>query len=115
MNFTLDALTIQTAVEIRNNNPEWKNHCLRVYLAGKGCDGFDYGVCFDKKEDNDLVQDFDNLTIISDPDTLKFVDGSTIIWVDDERGKGFLIENPKHKKFRGKFFKRKNWEENLNQ
>ena len=102
------------ALSMQTQNPEWENFCLRVYLAGKGCDGFDYGVCFDKKEDDDVVQQCGALTLISDTETVKFVDGSSIIWTDDDRGKGFLVENPKHKKFRGKFFKRKNWEQNLN-
>ncbi len=115
MNFTIDDQTLSKALTLRAENPAFENFCLRVYLAGKGCDGFDYGVCFDQKEESDLTQDLGSIVVISDPETLKFVDGSTITWVEDERGKGFLVENPKHKKFRGKFFKRKNWEQNLNQ
>ena len=87
---------------------------LRLYLEGKGCDGFYYGICVDEKEESDicLFQDSEQLVnIVVDPDTLPFVGGSSISWADDDRGRGFIVENPNHKKFRGKFYKRKKWQE----
>lgn len=104
---------VSAAVTLRNGNPDWHGLDLRVYLSGKGCDGFDYGVTFDQKEERDVAVDCGEVTTIIDPDTLQFVRGSTIEWVDDERGRGFLVENPNHKKFRGKFYKRKGWQERL--
>jgi len=83
---------------------------LRLYLDGKGCDGFFYGVSFDERLDGDheFIHD-DQITIVVDDDTLEFVQGATINWVDDERGRGYLVDNPSHKKYRGKFFKRPKW------
>lgn len=102
--------TVASAVEAyRRENPLWASLDLRVYLAGKGCDGFEYGVCFDTKSDGDLTKQYDSFAIVCDKDTYEFVSGSTISFVDDERGKGFLVANPNHKKFRGKFFKRSEW------
>ncbi|MFK7823882.1 MAG: HesB/IscA family protein [Oligoflexales bacterium] len=113
--FSDDAII--NALDLRKNNPDWQEKSLRLYLEGKGCDGFYYGVCFDeaKPEDLRLAQSFggESIDLLVDSDTLKFTDGSQIIWVDDERGKGFLVENPNHRKFRGKFFKRSNWEQRL--
>ena len=83
---------------------------LRLYIEGKGCDGFYYGVSFDQATSEDSHFEDLGVKIIVDKDTLRFCDGSTIDWVDDERGKGFLVDNPNHNKFRGKFFRRKNWE-----
>lgn len=86
---------------------------LRIYIEGKGCDGFTYGVAFSEETPNDIKLMFGDLSVICDRDSYRFLQGSSIEWIDDERGKGFLVNNPNHRKFRGKFFKRKNWEERL--
>jgi len=113
MIINLTTKAIEAAKNLREENPLWSGLDLRVYLSGKGCDGFDYGVTFDNRNESDVVHSFGEVSTLVDPETAKFVNGSIIDWVDDERGRGFLVENPNHKKFRGKFFKRKNWEERL--
>lgn len=86
---------------------------LRLYLEGKGCDGFIYGICFDTREDGDTVFETDGVPLVVDEATLPFVAGSVIHWLKEADRSGFLVDNPNHKKFRGKFFKRKNWQERL--
>ena len=100
------------AKELRKT-PSNEDMSLRLYLEGKGCDGFYYGVTFDNEESNDLVGIQEGLPIIVDPETYLFCKGSEIEWVDDERGAGFLVNNPQHRKFRGKFYKRSAWQEAL--
>ncbi|MCX6125827.1 MAG: iron-sulfur cluster assembly accessory protein [Proteobacteria bacterium] len=107
-------------VELTANQIENRSRSLRLYLEGKGCDGFYYGVTFDEPsiEDvrfpqlNQLNNDF-LIDVVVDPETLQFVEGSEIDWVDDERGRGFLVNNPNQKSFRGKFFKREAWKKKL--
>ncbi|SME89588.1 HesB/IscA family protein [Pseudobacteriovorax antillogorgiicola] len=103
----------QNAITMQSSNDNFRNLPLRLYLEGKGCDGFYYGVTFDEKTEQDLEFPQENLLVICDPDTLEFCSGSTITWVDDERGRGFLVENPQHRKFRGKFYKRQAWQDKL--
>ena len=87
---------------------------LRIYLAGKGCDGFDYGIAFDDRETDDIVVPLNEaFALLCDKKTMEFVCGSTIDWVDDSRGRGFVVNNPNHKKFRGKFFKKSEWKSRL--
>ena len=88
---------------------------FRLYIEGKGCDGFYYGVCRDghRKGDYCFPQEGSGVRVLVDPETWSYVKGSRIDWVDDERGRGFLVENPRHRAFRGKFFKRKSWQESL--
>lgn len=115
---TLEPVAVEQALKLQDSNPEWKNLSLRLYLEGKGCDGFYYGVTFDKPghEDLHLPQGQNGcIDLIVDSETRDYVNGSQITWVDDERGTGFLVENPSHKKFRGKFFKRKSWRNKLQQ
>lgn len=109
----LSAGAVAAAQQFRVNNPEWQTMPLRVYLSGKGCDGFDYGVCFDQRDPGDHFFTQDSIEFVCDPETFKFIAGATIDFVDDERGRGFVVENPRHKQFRGKFYKRKGWEERL--
>lgn len=90
---------------------EYHGKKLRLYLDGKGCDGFFYGVSFDEPIAGDLtIPQAEGVDVIVDEKTLAFVKGSIIDWVDDERGQGYLVENPNHRKFRGKFFKRPSWQ-----
>lgn len=106
------------ALELRKGEPTWQNSPLRLYIEGKGCDGFYYGVAFDEVLEGDhiftqLHEESARLDLVVDRESLEFVEGSHIVWVDDERGRGFLVENPNHRKFRGKFYKRKSWQEKL--
>lgn len=109
----LTPAALKAALKFRDDVPDYRDQDLRLYLSGKGCDGFDYGVAFDRQEPEDQVFEHGVLKIVVDRKSLPFVAGATIDWVNDERGSGFLVENPNHKKFRGKFYKRANWQERL--
>ncbi len=110
---TLSEAGLKAALKLRLEQVEFQDKSLRVYLEGKGCDGFTYGVTFDTQQPDDTVFPHDGLAVVCDPQSLPFLTGSVIEWVDDERGRGFLVENPNHRKFRGKFFKRSNWQDRL--
>lgn len=100
------------AAEALTKEPDNHGKVLRLYIEGKGCDGFVYGVCLDHANEKDIrFRQGATVDLVVDPETLVFVEGSSIDWVDDERGRGFLVENPKHKKYRGKFFKRERWQD----
>lgn len=106
----LTPAAIEATYGLRSNNEDYRNKDLRLYLAGKGCDGFEYGVSFDERESEDIIIAVnDEISLVCDSRTLEFVRGSKIDWVDDDRGKGFLVENPNHRKFRGKFYKKSEW------
>ncbi len=116
VSITLSPEAITQALCLKKDQPQ--DAVLRLYLEGKGCDGFYYGVSFDSKTPEDQIflqagDDGQSVELAVDTESLKFVSGSQVIWVDDERGRGFLVENPRHKKFRGKFYKRAGWQERL--
>jgi iron-sulfur cluster assembly accessory protein len=104
---------VAAAVDLQNSTPAYADLPLRVYIDGKGCDGFYYGVTFDNPDPDDLVIRQSVISIVVDQETLKYVKGSIVTWVDDDRGKGFLVNNPNHRKFKGKFFRRENWQHRL--
>jgi iron-sulfur cluster assembly accessory protein len=110
---TFSPKALVEAQRLLAEKPEWRGLPLRVYLDGKGCDGFTYGVAFDEARGDDVAWSQDGVAIVIDPQSLKFMRGSQVDWVDDERGQGFLVENPMHKRFRGKFYKKSDWEKRL--
>ena len=68
---------------------------LRVAVNGGGCSGFSYA--FDitaDRQDEDLVIARDGATVLVDPDSLAFLEGARIDFVDDLIGQSFKIENP---------------------
>ena len=88
---------------------------FRLYLAGKSCDGFQYGICFDQAQASDKKIPFGEnaFDLLIDPDSIPYLENVEISYVDDERGKGFWVENLDQRSFRGKFFKRKSWRTKL--
>jgi len=104
---------VGAALELQAKTPEYQGQAVRLYIDGKGCDGFYYGVTFDSPMKDDLKFNIKGIQVIIDAETLKYIRGSEISWVNDERGTGFLVSNPNHKKFKGKFFKRENWQERI--
>jgi iron-sulfur cluster assembly accessory protein len=69
---------------------------LRVWVAGLGCAGFRYGMGIDEKEpeEGDLIFESNGIRVIVDPQSLSYMDGSLVTWVDDPENSGFSIENP---------------------
>ncbi len=101
------------ALALLDQEERYKGLPMRLYIEGKGCDGFYYGVNFDAAEADDLHFMIDGLHCIVDSRAFIFCKGSTIDFVDDERGRGFLVDNPKERNFRGKFYKKSTWKTKL--
>lgn len=67
---------------------------LRVYVKGKSCCGYAYGLALDEKAGpDDTVVERDGITIAVDPESLPFVEGATIDHVDALMGGGFTVRN----------------------
>jgi len=72
-----------------------ETHGLRVFVSGGGCSGLQYGMTFDSNpRPVDLVFEQHGLRVIIDPQSLHYMEGSNIDYVDSLMGGGFHIENP---------------------
>jgi iron-sulfur cluster assembly accessory protein len=72
-----------------------ETHALRVFVSGGGCSGLQYGMTFDPNPraiDTVVVQH--GMRVVIDPQSLQYMGGSTIDYVDSLMGGGFHIENP---------------------
>jgi iron-sulfur cluster assembly protein len=67
---------------------------LRVGVKGGGCSGFQYQLAFDEQRDGDVVFEDHGLRLLVDPQSLSYVDGSQIDYVDSLTGAGFQVVNP---------------------
>jgi iron-sulfur cluster assembly accessory protein len=67
---------------------------LRVGVRGGGCSGFQYQLAFDEQKDGDAVFEDRGVTILVDGQSLPYVDGSVIDFLDQLTGAGFKVENP---------------------
>ena len=69
---------------------------LRVYVAGQSCCGFQYGLALDEARlPDDAVVERAGIQMAVDPDSLPYVDGATIDFVDALMGGGFTVRNAK--------------------
>jgi len=70
-------------------------HGLRVFIAGGGCGGLQYGMTFDNNpSDVDMVFEQYGMRVIVDPRSVEYLAGANIDYVDTLMGGGFQIENP---------------------
>ena len=71
------------------------NQFLRLYVAGKTCCGYRYGLAFDEaSSDEDTVTERAGISIAVDAESLPFVKGSVVDFVDSPAGRGFTVRNP---------------------
>jgi iron-sulfur cluster assembly protein len=67
---------------------------LRVGVRGGGCSGFQYQLAFDEQRDGDVIFEHSGLRLLVDNQSLPYVDGSTIDYVESLQGAGFQVNNP---------------------
>jgi iron-sulfur cluster assembly accessory protein len=73
---------------------EEKDSALRLYVSGGGCSGFQYGLAFDKKNDDDTLIESHGVKVIVDQESAKYLDGSEIDYEESVMGEGFKVNNP---------------------
>jgi iron-sulfur cluster assembly accessory protein len=67
---------------------------LRVFVSGGGCSGLQYGMAFDHQKPGDEVYEQEGVKILVDEQSLPYIRGSVIDYVDSLMGAGFTVQNP---------------------
>lgn len=68
---------------------------LRVFVAGGGCSGYQYGMSIaDGRSQGDVVVSQGDLTLLVDPESAPLVEGAEIDYIEDVMQSGFAISNP---------------------
>lgn len=91
-------LTERAAQEVKDileqqGNPEGVR--LRVYVAGGGCSGLQYGMALDETVDegDEIFQD-SGVEIVLAPMDMRYLKGAIVDYVTTPMGGGFKVENP---------------------
>jgi iron-sulfur cluster assembly accessory protein len=70
-------------------------YALRIYVSGRTCSGFQYGMALDNEpRETDLTFESEGLKVFVDDQSIQYMAGAVVDYIDDERGKGFLVDNP---------------------
>jgi iron-sulfur cluster assembly protein len=71
------------------------SHGLRVFVAGGGCSGMQYGMAIEKEAGEfDTIIESNGVKVFIDPTSMMYLGGSTVDYVDNLMGGGFRIDNP---------------------
>jgi iron-sulfur cluster assembly accessory protein len=93
-------LTLSTAASaaIKNILTErnLEEYALRVYVAGGGCCGVNFGMALDNNfRDVDTTFEVDGVKVVVDEVSIDYLRGAHIDFVNDpERGAGFAVSSP---------------------
>ena len=72
-----------------------ENGALRVFVAGGGCSGYQYGMTLaNEVEEDDFVLEHGGVKVLIDPESAPLLKGAEIDYVEDVMKSGFTIFNP---------------------
>jgi iron-sulfur cluster assembly accessory protein len=77
-----------------------EGYALRVYVAGGGCCGVNFGMALDNNiQDVDKTFEANGVKLVVDPTSIDYLLGATIDFVNDpQHGAGFAVSSPNAKK-----------------
>lgn len=85
------AAAVQDLLDKRN----LQGYALRVYIAGGGCSGYQYGMALEGTvRPEDLVFEHHGVKMVIDEVSINYLKGATIDYVEDVMASGFKIINP---------------------
>ena len=73
-----------------------EGYALRVYVAGGGCCGVNFGMALDNNiRDVDTIFEANGVQVVVDEVSIDYLRGATIDYVNDPvRGAGFAVDSP---------------------
>jgi len=97
------AINLSTAASdaVKNilNERKLEGYALRVYVAGGGCCGVNFGMALDNNfRDVDTTFEINGVKIVVDEVSIDYLRGASIDFVNDPvRGAGFAVDSPNAK------------------
>jgi len=85
--------------QIRKENSIPEDYSLRLGAQSGGCSGMNYLLGFDSElNEFDKVIEMNDLSVIIDRNSLFYLMGVTLDYVNDDFGSGFVFNNPNNEK-----------------
>jgi iron-sulfur cluster assembly accessory protein len=98
-----DTITLSSAAaQAVQNIMDEKNlegYALRIYVAGGGCGGTQFGMALDDNiREIDTTFDSEGVQVVVDEVSMEYLLGATVDFVNDpQRGAGFVVDSPNAK------------------
>lgn len=93
-------ITEQAGIKLKEvmQNENKAGYGLRIYVEGGGCSGFQYGMAFEEKanEEDDVVS-MQGIDVFIDPYSAPMLTGTEVDYKDDLQQSGFSMKNPNAK------------------
>ena len=67
---------------------------LRIFVAGGGCSGMQYGMTLDETQEGDVALELQGIRVLVDEMSAGYISGSEVDYVDSLMGAGFTVNNP---------------------
>lgn len=94
-------ITDSAAQAVRDILAEKKleGYALRIYVAGGGCCGVNFGMALDNNASAaDHSYEMNGINVVVDNVSMDYLNGATVDFVNDpQRGAGFLVDSPNAK------------------
>ncbi len=90
-------ITDTAAVELKQllEKEKKSDYGLRIFTAGIGCSGIQYGLALEKSpKKEDTVLESNGIKIFFDKDIQDDISALKIDYIDNDYGKGFIVDNP---------------------
>lgn len=90
-------VTDRAAQEVKNvlQDQGEPDAMLRIYVAGGGCSGLQYGMALETEPmEGDRVFEHHGVKIVIDPQSYPYLQGVHVDYVEGLMGAGFKIDNP---------------------
>lgn len=91
-------LTKDAVAYVRNflqTSDKAKGKFFKVYVEGGGCSGMQYGFTFAPKDDSVEIVPCEELEVLVDKESILYLKGAVVDYVNDFTGSGFVVKNPK--------------------
>ena len=83
---------LRDLLDARGASPEAEG--LRLFVEKGGCAGMNYAMKIDAPADSDEIFEKNGVRVFVDRESLSFMDGSEVDYVDSLNDSGFKIQNP---------------------
>lgn len=95
---TTITLTVAAADAVKNilNERNLEGYALRVYVAGGGCCGVNFGMALDNSiREVDTTFEMNGVQVVVDEVSIDYLRGASIDFINDPvRGAGFAVDSP---------------------
>ncbi|WP_396587774.1 iron-sulfur cluster insertion protein ErpA [Bermanella sp. R86510] len=92
--FTLTQAAVNKVQALKDDEGD-DSLCLRVFVTGGGCSGFQYGFTFDTEvAEDDAAVEQSGVKVLVDSLSFPYLEGASVDYQENLEGSRFVVNNP---------------------